>query len=137
MTTINTETWEPNPDRPGYLRYAGQVDLDTIRAGILEALGGMHWPGEDYSAAQILEWITDPNEFRRDEPTPEELCWPKRSEAAVTVLPGSNEGWHIIVLAVFRDALGCARQIFTIKFLTGQDEVWHYARQLARCFESH
>lgn len=131
---IDTQIWETNPDKPGYLRYVGQVPLYTILAGIRAALDAMPMPDDpEYTVLYNLEWISGPHAGWYGEPPKEEL-WPK-GEPIITVKRGSNEGYQIVILSLGRD--GTAKQLFTIKSLLGRDVTWTIAQALDKHFEIH
>jgi len=131
---IDTQIWKPNPDKPGYLKYYGQVEMMTITEGIRDALAAIPYEDGEYSALDVLEWINGPHNGWSDD-QPDDALWPEKTEAMVTVKHGGSEGYHILILAM--DRKGNAQQLYTIKYLLGRDEVWQIAAALDLAFEIH
>ena len=134
---IDTQIWEPNPDKPGYLKYQGQVDIRTINQGICDALNAIILDDSEpewiSTALNEAHWINGPIDRWTDETTIDE--WPEKTEPIVSVVKGSNEGYHLLILAL--DRKGNATLIYTIKYLTGWSDVWRIAEELDKHFEVH
>lgn len=133
---IDTEIWEPNPAKPGYVHKTAQVNLKVIKQGIKDALKEIPYPDDpECSAYDVLEWINGPHTGWCLE-TPEDELWPERTTPVVTVKHGGSEGWHILILAL--DWKGeHSKQMFTIKYLIGREDTWTIAAALDKHFEAH
>ena len=129
---INTEIWEPHPDREGFSRYKEQGKMRDIERDIKHSLDrifvnedGMGF--SETTALQVLYWIRC-NQSKHNE------RWPEKTEPALTIVAG-NEGFLIEVLAMQRQGRKCLR-MFTMKFEgLDHDETWRLACQLYNYFE--
>ena len=127
---IATETWEPSPGKPGFIRWQAQRSMYEVKADIIETLKHIDASDSDedfYSAEDVREWIT-PTKY-----TGEDIDGDfPRGDTIVSVQRGANEGYHRRILSRSRNSI---ETVFTIKYLLSRDTVWRIAQALDLAFE--
>ena len=135
-TAIETEIWAP-AERPGFTRYRSQRKFGDVQAQVEQVLKEIPIVQDDdeYNAHELMEWISASNS-RPGTPS----AWQEYHPGAplVTVQRGSNEGYHIVIMARGweKERPGDAITCFTIKFLSlSPDECWQVAGQIYKAFD--
>lgn len=124
--TVDTEVWEPDTDRPGFLRRVRTKTVDEVWVELAAALGYTSDEG-CYGAEEYMNVCTS---------VPAKQPWP---EGRIVVYPvtGGNEG-HYIHVAVIHP--GHPRQVprlevdtlILAKTFAGWDAAWDFAKRAAR-----
>ena len=118
-TTIETQVWEPDTERPGYLRLVRVKTVDQVYAEIRAALGEDFPPGctEGLGVFPTVERGTP---------------WPE-GRIAVFVVTGGSEGHYTHVEVRTLD--GESHLLLLGKTFDGFDAAWGFAKRLARLLE--
>lgn len=112
-TTIETEVWVPDGDRPGYLKLVRRKSVGEVYDELRAVVGSYPTGGEEYFSVSLA----------RDQ----EIQWPS-GQICVYSVNGSSEGDYVHV-----DVIAGATRIPVLlaKTLTGRDDSWAFARKLA------
>jgi hypothetical protein len=119
-TRIEPLVYEPDPDRPGYLRFVRAKKLREVLDEIVDATGA-------YPAGCSEGLGLYPGMFANDP-------WPRAGRLVIFAVNGSSEGdW----VHVQMQEDGRFKGLLLGKTFDGRDAAWKYARRLADLLEEH
>jgi hypothetical protein len=114
VTRIETSLWEPDPERPGYLRHVRDRTIDEVYDLICEQVGPYPDGAEEYFSVSAANGVEN---------------WPVKARIAIFAVEGSSEGDYVHVEALNPDRT--FESLFLGKTFAGRDAAWGFARRLA------
>ena len=120
---VDTQVWEPDPDRPGGLQLVRTKPVGEVFAEIRRIVGQCPPGGEEYFTV-----APEGAYGRPDRP------WPANTRIACFAVTGANEGHYVHVGAVHDT--GHYRALLIAKTFSGREAAWGFAQRIAAILQT-
>jgi hypothetical protein len=121
-TTIDTDVWEPDTERPGYLKHVRQRTVGEVYDDLQAALG-IRQSGPDFHLPDGC------NEYF-SLMVPRGTDWPRNHRTVAYAVTGGSEGWYVHVSTIDYNGTGGHQTLILGKTFDGWDEAWGFAKKL-------
>lgn len=116
---VETQVWEPDPERPGYLKFVRSKTVREVLDEIVDITGP--YPAGCSEGLGVYPGVYDAD-----------FKWPREGRLVVFSVNGSSEGDWVHVQMQHN---GQATGLLLSKTFDGRDASWAYARRLADLLE--
>jgi hypothetical protein len=123
---IAFESWTLNPEKPGYVTFAGVKNRDQVECQIHDALKLIKL--ENGTAYDHAEWVSVEGKY-----DPSEFTVVKNARPIVFMRSGNSEG---LIVEILLQSAESYFPIVRIKYLMGQTDVEMVVRELYKALEN-